>query len=275
MGYQVMGFEGSIDSWDGTVNTHLVANAIAGNNAQLEISSDEFDVTNYAASLVATAAKGGLRDWQVTFSGILDKSALHVGNAGNFAFSGGYAAHVNAWTLNIAASVHAITQLTGSTVTNKLFRPGLITATGTYNAFKDSATLLVQPAIPSTAAAAMVLTVAASQTITFDALATRVGLGMPIGDLQTVDYTFRSSIVPPAGIVFAGTDNLIPAGTLTTPEWDSTGDGIPDRSLVFKSSTGETFTGPAFWSALSITHSVSGLVGVSVTAKGAGALVIS
>lgn len=272
MGYQVMGFEGTIDSWDGTVNTHLVANALAGQNATLRISSDDLNVTNYASGLVATASKNGIRDWEVTSSGILDKSALTVGNAGNLSFSGGYVQHVNAWTLNIAASVHDITAYTGSTITNKAFRPGLITASGTYNAMMDSGTLLVQPGIPSTAAAAMVLTVAASQTITFDALAQQVGLGMPIGDLDTVDYTFKAS---DNSIVFAGSDNLIPAGTLATPEWDSNGDGVPDRVLTFKTHSGQTISGAAFWSLLSITNTVSGLVGFSVTARGAGPLTIA
>lgn len=272
MGYQLVGYEGSITSWEGTVNTHLAANWIAGRNMNLNLSSPDLDVTQYASGLVTMKKRANIRQATLTFDGLCDKSSPAHGNNGNVSFSGGYATHVREWTFNASATVVDITQFTGSAVTNRLYRPGLLTVSGTFSAFVDSSTALVQTGVPSTSAAALVLTLSSGNTITVDAIATAMNVSVPIDGIQEVSYSW---VTNDNTVAFAGTDNMIPAGDLAIPEWNDAADGIPDRDLVFKLGSAQTITVPAFWSSLSITCPVDGMATTSVGIQCAGPLVWS
>jgi len=273
MGYQLLGAECVVDSWEGTVNAHLVDNWIAGRSLTFNQSSPGVDVTQYGASLVAMKKKASLRTATLSFDGIGDVSTLAMGNAGTATFSGGYVTWIKGWTFNVAATVHDITSFTGSAVTAKAFRPGLLTFSGTFTCMVDSSTALVQTAIPSTAAASLVLTLSSTNTITVQAIATQLSVSAPIDGMQEVTYSWESD---DNGVTCAGSDNIIPAGDFALPEWNAAGDGVPDRDIVFTLKNGGlTYTAPAFWSSLSINCPVDGLITTSATIQIAGAVVQS
>lgn len=269
MGYPTSGYEGAITSWDGTVNTHLIGTFVRGNNCTLSISNNPQVTTGFASSLVATSRIAGLAEWTVNISGIAPKATPALGNLGTASFSGGYVSRVKSWQYTINSPAQDITAFEDGSGLYKVFKPGLLTVTGSFVCLVDSATLLKTPTLAGTAAAALVLTSQTSNTVTMDAITTAASIATPIDGPNEVTYSFE---VSDNSIVFAGTTNLIPAGTLALPEWDSDGDGNPDRNLTFQQSSGQVWVGPAFWESLGVSCNPQGVLAATIGVRGAGVL---
>lgn len=266
MGYPTSGFEGNVTSWDGTVNTHLIGTWLRTSNATLSINGNPAITTGYASGLVATSRIAGLTDWTVSISGIAPKATPALGNLGTVTFSGGYVAQVKSWTYTLSSPAQDITPFAAGSGLYKRFKPGLLTVTGSYVCLVDSVTLLKTSTLAGTAAAALVLQSQTSNTVTADAIASAMNVSAPVDGLNEVAYSFE---VSDNSIVVAGSTNIIPAGTLALPEWDSNGDGTPDRVLTFQQSSGQVWSGPAFWESITVQCAVDGVITSTITARGA------
>jgi hypothetical protein len=92
-----------------------------------------------------------------------------------------------------------------------------------------------------------------------------------VGEQNLLTFNYRFD----GGITVAGSAGILPAGLIGLPEWDATGDGVPDRVLEFQSDAGHVYAGPAFWSSIAIDCSYDGLITASVTATGADELEVN
>lgn len=269
MGYPTSGYEGEVTSWDGTVNTHLIGTWLRANNATLSINGNPAITTGYAPGLVATSRIAGLADWTVSMSGIAPKATPALGNLGTVTFTGGYVAQVKSWNYTINSPAQDITPFSAGSGLFKRYKPGLLTMTGSFVCLVDSATLLKTPTLAGTAAAALVLQSQTSNTVTADAIASAMNVSAPVDGINEVTYSFE---VSDNSIVVAGSTNIIPAGTLALPEWDDDGDGVPDRDLTFQQSSGQVWSGPAFWESIAVQCAVDGVITSTINARGAGVL---
>lgn len=271
MGYRTMGYEGQITSWlpAAGVNEHIFGTWCRGNTATLTITPGAQNTTGFG-SLITTTATTGMAEWTVSVAGIAPKATPAIGNAGTVTFSGGYVAHVKSWAYTITSAEADVTSFADGTGKYKVYKPGLLTMTGTFTCFVDSATLLKEPTLAGVAAAALVLTSQASNTVTADAIATAMTVSTPVEGVNEVTYTFQ---VSDPSIAFAGTTNLVPAtSALALPEYDSNSDGTPDATLTFQQSAGQVWSGPAFWNSLAVNCDAQGLITTTIGIRGAGVL---
>jgi hypothetical protein len=273
MGYQTIGLEGTITSWAGTNNATLIA-AITEHTCQLNIDGGTADRTGYAASLSSMAMGPGLRSWGGTISGRFSGSGTaEVGYLGAVTYAAGNVLHVTDWKLDVKAKELDITTYNASTtaVGWKSFRPGILNWSGSYGTLVDSGVAPTLPSAPGVASTSAVFTITTGKTLTGNILPSQVGLAIPVGDLNKLSYSF----VGDGAFTSAGANSLFPAAVVALPMWDETsGDGVADTALVFKSNTGTggTFTGNAFWTGISITHKPNAYIDVSVTFRGSGAM---
>jgi len=283
MGYQTVGIEGLVTSW-GTAGAdvyQLINAGIAPFKFSIQVSSDVLDVTAFAAGLTSKANRAGLATWSGTITGRYPQATKKLGNSGSVTFAGGYAQHVRSWELELAADALDITEMSGSAVTWRAFRPGLIGWSGSYEARVDSATAVNLPTLASGSSGAATFKISEEGT-TDNAFAGNIivpelGVDVEVSALNTARYSFTGDGT--LSNTYASTLGLLSASaspyTVTTPSWDTNGDGTPDVSLVLQAASGRTFTGPAFWKSLRVSCPVDGLIEVSVGVQGAGALVLA
>lgn len=269
MGYQTIGIEGAVTSWTGTVNTALLA-AIKSHSARITIDGGTGDRTPFAPTNSTAQYGGGLRSWSGTITARLGSTPL-VGYNGLVTFSSGDVLHVQKWNMAIAAGELDATAL-GSTATNagwKSFRPGHLNWSGGYEGLVDSGTATVLPFSPDTAPASATFQLLTSNTLAGTILYSQQGIEIPVGDLNRKSYSFVGS----STLTAAGSANLFAAGTVPTPEWDTSGtDGVADTSLVLAAASGRTFTGAAFWTSINVAVDPKAYTVVTVNFRGSGAL---
>lgn len=268
MGYPTVGYEGALTSWASTNNTALLAN-MKPYSATFNIPEGVADRTPFAPTDNTAQFGGGLREWSGTIRGRYASTPL-VGYLGNIAHSGGDILYVEKWALQISALVHKFTglQSTATLAGWESFRPGLIEWKGSYDGFLDSATTPVLPQTPQTAAAAATLTLTTSNTFAGTILVNNLTLASSPRDLNKKGISFMGS----STLTAAGSANLFAAGAVTTPEWDTTGDGVSDSTMVFTLSSGRTLTGAAFWTEISVTVDPKAFTEITVNFRGSGAL---
>ncbi len=280
MGYQTIGQEGSVTSWGtGAANCkHLIDTGMGVNSARLTMQTDELNTT--ASGDTAQRRKTGLRSWTVELRGLFPKTTRKIGNTGLVTYASGYATYVNQWSMQIQADVLDITAFGQADVTTKVYRPGRLLITGSYEAMMDSAANPINasnPGIPTTSSAAATFKATeeggTDNEFTGNILTTQADVNIPIGEggLNTASYNW----ILDGALTVVGSANVLPAGVLSGFDWDTSGDGVPDQTLLFQSSSGRTYSGVAFLSSLQISVNPQGLIEVTATAQGAGPLTVA
>lgn len=269
MSVPTLGIEGAVTSWTGTANTQLLTN-LKCYGATLNVQGNTSDRTPFSPTANTMQFGGGLREWSGTIRARFATTPL-VGYTGAVSFASGDVLWVQRWSMDISAASLDITSL-GSTATGagwKSFRPGVLSWRGSYEGLLDSGTATTLPFTPQTAPASATFTIATSQTLGGTILIDPLGLTFNVGDLNKKSVSFVGS----GTLTSAGSSNMFAAGAVAIPDWDTSGtDGVPDSDLVFTASSGRTFTGPAFWTGISVTVDPASFTEVSINFKGAGAL---
>ena len=115
--------------------------------------------------------------------------AVFTGQAGDVAVAGGYVANVKEWNMTIDVDIHDSTVFIPPAVW-RTKEGGLLTASGSFSCYADTAVDLVLPGI--TGAATFTLT--GAQTITGDIILTNFTIGVDVGGgLSEVMYTYEST----------------------------------------------------------------------------------
>lgn len=274
--YPTIGYEGSVTSWAGTANALLLSKS-SQYEATLNVDGGITDRTEFAAgSTVPFKSFGvGLRSWSGSIRArILLGGLPPSGYLGAITYASGYTLFPQGWDMTIACAPTDITGLgTAATVAGwKQSRPTQIEWSGSYNTLVGNTTALTAalPPAPNTAAAAATFTLSSTAPTNFSGTIHHgpTGLHIPVADKNTLNFGFQGS----STLTAAGLENVIAAGAVAVPTWDTTGDGIADCDLVFTTSTGRTVTGPAFWTALKFTVTPAEYLLFDIDFQGAGAL---
>lgn len=287
MGYQLEGIQTTITSV--TAGTDLATlldpstGSLVPNNITIDIDEDVLDAT--AQGDTFGVFRPGLRGWRATIDCLYPKAAPTIGVNGLVSWSDStYAYGIKGYTLDITNAVYDISSEQQTDKTWKYFRPSLKTqASGTFECMADSATGASPPNAWNSSFPTITLKLmedgATDPNIAFTAFANQLGITAPIGasGLTMYRYAFRSRSALTATSGSGGILAIFAAGTVPTPSWDTTGDGVPDVTLAGKfdnSGGSRTFSGTCFRSGISITCNVQGLITARVTLQGAGPLTL-
>jgi hypothetical protein len=254
-----LGSSGLVTSWAGS--PFNVAK-FGPSNVSFSIDGEEHDATQFVAALEAGTFVPGLKTWQMQMSGNFPASGAKTGAAGNVTLSG-YDLLVRAYSLSIEAASFDSTVFSASGVTWREFLGGLYRWNGSLEVGIDGTTALGLPPAPGGSAGSLTLKVTedggTDRAFTGSAFVRQTSGVIAVGALNTAQYAFRGT----GELTSVGTDNLWAAAALDKP---ITG------SLVWQAATGRTYTGDAFAQQITINVPVDGLISVSVTAQGTGAL---
>jgi hypothetical protein len=241
---------------------HLLGAGTGGGRpyqANLSVVVPEFDTTGFAASLTSMSYVGGIGSWTGSINMRFPNPTNTTGKCGNVTFANGYALRVNQWSAALAAQSFETTEF-GATCPEWLtFVPGLISGTGSYAGGIDDTTAI---SMGASGAATFRLTDESSvdNTLAGSIFYTGINPAFNVGQLNTVGHNFRFN----GAITSAGDTPLFPSGAI----------GIPDITEIVVSADGSRdYTGLCFWTGVSITVPVNGLIDVSVSIQGTGPLV--
>lgn len=290
MGYQLEGIQTTITSvtaaTDLATMLHPSTGSLVPNNITIDIDEEVLDIT--AQGDTFGNYRPGLRSWRATIDALYPKAAPTIGANGLVTWSDSlYTYGIKGWTLDVSTQVYDITnQNTTDPITKtwKMFRPSAkVEASGTFEAMADSATAAGLPHAYSASFPTLTLKLtedgATDPNLAFTAFANQLGIAAPIGasGLTMYRYGFRSKSAITATSGSTGLLAIFAAGPVTTPSWDTTGDGVPDVTLAGKfdnSGGSRTFSGTCFWSGVSLTCNVEGLITARLTLQGAGPLTL-
>ena len=278
MGYQTVGHEGFVTSWGASGDDcyHLLNTGFQPYSAKLTVTKDPVEITPMVSGGVkARQTRAGLASWTVDIQGRFPRSSPKLGNQGLITFAGGYVLFLQDFELNLDWGALEITSKNGTGVLWKAYRPGLLQWGGTYEALGDSGTNFSLPEVatgsPSSVTIKLTEEGATDNQFTGSMQIESLGVDIAINQVNKGSYAYTGS----GDLTVVGSSNILPAGVLSTPAWDSDSDGVPDRSLVFQAASGRTFTGPAFIKSVKVTVPTADFINVTLTAQGAGALTVA
>lgn len=253
------------DTSSGTVDQtgfdlyNLIETASGPYTFNLNVPQDVFDSTEFGAMAVANT--NGLKAWTATINAKFPKAGAKIGNGGLVTFSSGYAANVRDWNMAVNAAEHDVTVFDGTTPpTWREFLPGLVSWAGAYNAMIDDTTPLVVPGASAAATFKLTEDGTTDRTLAGDVVVSSLGATVNVGDRNMAAYAFAGN----GDLTAAGTANIFASGAV----------GIPDvTEVIFKATNSRTYTGLCFWTSIGVTVPVDGLIEVTATLRGSGALV--
>lgn len=252
---------------NGSGNTHDLITNGGPYTATVTAQADNFDNTQFAASLASLQYVQGLKMWTVGFSSRFQGKA---GLDGSVTFASGYTVGCRSYTLSVQAQEFDTTAFGAAAW--KTWAPGLYQFSGSFDVDVDSTTALSDLSAPSGTGAAATFKfgdeTTADDTVAGNIITTQLTEVVSIGDLNRATYAFQGS----GNLTFAGDNSLITAGALGIPEEIDDGGG---EVLTVTASSGRTASGNAFWTNMGISCAVGGLVDITGTLRGTGALTIA
>jgi hypothetical protein len=228
-------------------------------SASLQISNPEYDITAFAGSLSSMGYIGGINSWTGTINMRFPNPTVGSGRCGNVTFANGYALRVNQWSAALAAQLFETTEFDTTCPSWATFVPGLISGTGSYAGGIDDATAITLPAPNGAATFRLTDESSVDNTLAGNIFITGAGPNIVVNQLNNVSHNFRFN----GAITAAGDTPLFPSGAI----------GKPDITEIVVSADGNRdYTGFCFWTSVSITVPVQGLIDISVGIQGTGEL---
>ena len=276
MAFPVIGAEGAVTSLGTGGNFYAtLLSRMKPNEANISISADQVETTGFNTG--ANTYTPGIRSWGANINGHAFATPI-LGNQSVVAFSsGGYAVHVDSFTLNITAPAMDYTSLNtavaGTAPTWRSFRPGASNWTATVNAKVDNSTAVVLPGAAGSSGATVTFTYqddATDEALAGTAFIERVEVGASVGSFTAVTLSLRGTgALTPAG-------DGSPFGTTAfgVPLWSEGGSAV--GAMVFTAYSGRTYTGAdSFWKSLQLACNVGESVKLSVGLQGTGTMTIA
>lgn len=251
-------------SWAGTQNTRLITTAAKPIDFTLNLEALEFDTTAFAALGIATFIKG-LSSWSGTIR--LRTVTAQTGDQGLVTFSGGYVTNLNRWDMTIETAAHETTPF-GVALTNtaywRTFIPGVLRWSGGFGGYQDGSTVLTWPgnsSEPATGTFKLREAGATDHNFAGSIFTTRLGAEVSPNGVATASYSYRGS--------GALTESNASDDSLEIFTADG---GVVARptvgELVLTATTGQTFTGDAFWTAVRISNAVNEMTTIEIDFQG-------
>lgn len=232
-------------------------------SATLNTSIDNADVTSWATTPpVAASTAIGLQQWSISVSAHFP-AVPAFGKCGEFVFSNGYVVGADTWSMALSCGVFESTAFNNTCPTYASFVPGMISGSGSYECNLDSATAISGLGSGIAGAATFRMSdEATDNTLACNINAIQEDASLAIGSKNRVGYGFQTD----GDITAAGTSPLFTAGTITKPD---------TTEVVLRAAGSRTYTGDAFWSNIGISVPMRGLVAITMTLQGTGALTIA
>jgi hypothetical protein len=252
--------------------------------ATLNLEANEIDITGNAGSTITMMEMAtGLLSGTIDFGGIWPRAAgAATGITSSVAYgSGGYVQYLDSWNIDITWPEVEITSQGGTARQYRKYMPGGIgTWGGSYTCKADNATPPVAPGIAASTTGTFKMGEGGTDdpTLSGSILTPRLVQRIKIGDVSVLTYTFKGTgeLTQKAGTSLPG---LLYTGTtataITKPTWDIDSNGVADNTVVLTAATGRTFTGPAFWTKLSLAWKMDDVVRVTGTLRFAGDVTIA
>jgi hypothetical protein len=276
MGYPVTGAEGWIDATAAASDLlyHFgTATRQSPDGSVLTINGSAIDITEATGTAAAFASHmGGLLDVSVTYSCLFPKTTVRLGVGGLITFASGTTYNVQRYQIDIEYGEVDITPISGTADTYRRYMPqGIGMWRGSFTTLQDSATAPTLPVVGDNAAAAtfkLAEVGGSDPSLAGNILVSNYVQTVRMRDKVENQYTFSGSgnITQANGGMFAS------SGTIAAPIWDANSDGTPDNIITFKTASGRLWTGPAFWTSVSIVSEPSQPVKVTGRLRFAGAL---
>ena len=244
-----------VTSWSGLPISGLLHQA-----ASVTQSADDVNYPEASAGLLTSV--DSLRTITGTIDGLLPTP--EIGNNGAVAYSDGYAANVQSWSMNINVAAVDTTSFGGSGVSarNRTFIPGNYEWSGTYSAIVDDATGLDEAGEDTAGAATF--TLSSGDTLAGNIYTTQLGLPLTINGLAIANYSYRGS----GALTAVGTNNIVTAGAgIVLPAAETLTFRFADAAA-----TDGTLAVSAFWTSLSVTVAPGEMTRVQVGWQGTGAV---
>lgn len=255
------GIEGNLTVSDAGDLQDIIA-AIKPYSATLNVAVDNADVTAFSSTPpVAASTAIGISAWTITLAARFPTTAA-FGKCGNVTYANGYVVGPKAWSMAIACAVHESTAFASTCPTYASFVPGMISATGSYTCYIDSATSLAAAATSGNATFRLTDETTVDNTLACAINSIQKSAVVNVGAGNDVTYNFAAN----GNITAAGDSTLFPAGALAKPD---------TAEVVLRAAGSKTYTGDAFWSAVNISVPVRGLIDVGMTLQGTGDLTIA
>jgi len=245
----------------GSGNTHDLIDNSGQYTGTLNLASDVYDATQFAASLESTTHVQGLKAWSMDFAARFQQKA---GLEGSVTFGSGYVVGCRQYSLSIVAPEFDTTAFGASAW--KTWTSGTYSWSGTFEVDIDSSTSLSDLTAPGGTGASATFKfgdeTTDDDTAAGNIITTQLQGSVPVGDLNRATYSFQGS----GNLTFAGDNSLITAGTL----------GIPaaNTATTLTAASGKTFAGSTFWTSIGINCGIGSLIDVTGTLRGTGALTI-
>ena len=276
MGYPVTGAEGWIDATAAQADLlyHFgTALRQSPDGSVMTLNGSAIDITEATGSAAAFSSHmGGLIDASVTYSALFPKTTVRLGVGGLITFASGTTYNVQRYQIDIDYGEIDITPISGTADTYRRYMPqGIGTWRGSYTTLQESSAAPSIPVVGDNAAAAtfkLAEVGGSDPSLAGNILVSNLVQTVRMRDKVENVYTFSGSgnITQANGGIFAA------SGTIAAPIWDANSDGTPDNIITFKTASGRLWTGPAFWSSVSIVSEPSQPVKVTGRLRFAGAL---
>jgi hypothetical protein len=262
------------------LNTAMRLGADSQPIGNLSIQASEYDNTLADGSgLTAMEYAAGLRQGEVTFGGLWPKATAPLGNSGLITYAAGYVQRVTAYSITFEWGENDITTQTGAGVSWRTFMPGrMLTWSGSYTAIAVSGTAASLPStgLSTSATFKWAETGTTDGSFAGNIITTQLSQNVQTGERSDLQYTFKGSgactqtpATTGAGLLYST------ARVMGPPDWDTTGDGIPDVSVVLKVDGSRTYTFPAFLRTLTVTTRMDKPMLVTGTLRAAGEIVVA
>lgn len=261
------GINGDVSSWSTGDDVADLLSNIGSYRFSANIVSDTLDATVFDSSgVVAMANIPGLASITGTIDGRFKAGGPITGNTGLVTYSsGGYVVGANRWSISMNWSAFDVTAFDGSTPpTWKDFIQGPLSWTATVDALVDSGTALDITDLPGSTAATVTFKLseegATDNTIAGAGIVSTTALpGIEPNTLSAI----RTTITGSGNLTFAGSSNIIAAGTIGIPTYNA-------DNLVLKTTAGQDIEGLAFPTGITLTCGVNEVTNVSVNFQGTG-----
>lgn len=254
------GIAGAVTSW--ASNTQFIATGSEPAAFTLEFEGQEFDTTTFASAGISSFLKG-LSGWRGQITQQIKTPA--TGDLGLVTFTAGYTTNLTYWDLAVDVAEHETTTFGATT---RAYIPGKLSWGGSFGGYADDTALLTMvgnSSEPATGTFKVREAGGTDDTLSGSIFTTRADTGASPDAVVPANYTYRGSGALTQSTPSAGT-TIFPTGAVARP---TTG------SLVLTATTGQTFTGDAFWTRAGVRVAVNELIVVTLDFRGSGALSIA
>ena len=240
---------------------HVLGSGVGPYSATLNESADSADTTEWASSVpVASTMTTGLKGWTMSVNGRFPGGNAKFGKCGQVTFANGYVLGSSAWAMALACGFADVTEFESSCPEYRAFLPGIISGSGSWTSLIDDTTAIAGTGDSGAAVFRLTKESSVDNTLACNIHSVQEAASIAVGSKNGVVYNY----VVNGNVTAAGDSPLFNSGALVRPDV---------TEVVLRAAGSRTYTGMAFWTSIGISVALDGLIDISLTLQGTGAIV--